>query len=60
MEFMRRDRISAPKSHERLTAHWRPSARRQLAWSGALPITLNVLALNIGARILAAERIADE
>jgi phosphate transport system permease protein len=32
-------------------AYW-----KQLAWSGALLITLTVLALNIGARILAAER----
>jgi phosphate transport system permease protein len=29
---------------------------KQLAWSGALLITLTVLALNIGARILGAER----
>ena len=29
---------------------------KQLAWSGALIITLTVLALNIGARILGAER----
>ena len=34
-------------------AYW-----KQLAWSGALLITLTVLALNIGARILAAERTA--
>ena len=32
-------------------AYW-----KQLAWSGALLITLTVLALNIGARILGAER----
>ena len=32
-------------------AYW-----KQLAWSGALIITLTVLALNIGARILGAER----
>jgi phosphate transport system permease protein len=31
---------------------------KQLAWSGALIITLTVLALNIGARILGAERTA--
>src|SRR4030088_3281166 len=31
---------------------------KQLAWSGALLITLTVLALNIGARILGAERTA--
>ena len=31
---------------------------KQLAWSGALLITLTVLALNITARILAAERTA--
>src|SRR5882757_7448399 len=31
---------------------------KQLAWSGALLITLTVLALNIGARILSAERTA--
>ena len=29
---------------------------KQLAWSGALLITLTVLALNIGARVLGAER----
>jgi phosphate transport system permease protein len=34
-------------------AYW-----KQLAWSGALLITLTVLALNIGARILGAERSA--
>jgi phosphate transport system permease protein len=34
-------------------AYW-----KQLAWSGALIITLTVLALNIGARILGAERTA--
>ena len=34
-------------------AYW-----KQLAWSGALLITLTVLALNIGARILGAERTA--
>jgi phosphate transport system permease protein len=34
-------------------AYW-----KQLAWSGALLITLTVLALNIGARILSAERTA--
>ena len=34
-------------------AYW-----KQLAWSGALIITLAVLALNIGARILGAERTA--
>jgi phosphate transport system permease protein len=34
-------------------AYW-----KQLAWSGALLITLTVLALNIGARVLAAERSA--
>ena len=32
--------------------------RHELAWSGALIITLTVLALNIGARILGAERTA--
>ena len=31
---------------------------KQLAWSGALIITLTVLALNIGARVLGAERTA--
>ena len=34
-------------------AYW-----KQLAWSGALLITITVLALNIGARILGAERTA--
>ena len=34
-------------------AYW-----KDLAWSGALLITLTVLALNIGARILGAERTA--
>ena len=34
-------------------AYW-----KQLAWSGALLITLTVLALNIGARVLGAERTA--
>jgi phosphate transport system permease protein len=34
-------------------AYW-----KQLAWSGALLITLTVLALNITARILAAEKAA--
>jgi phosphate transport system permease protein len=34
-------------------AYW-----KQLAWSGALLITLTVLALNIGARIIGAERTA--
>ena len=34
-------------------AYW-----KQLAWSGALLITLTVLALNIGARIIGAERSA--
>ena len=33
-------------------------SKRVLAWSGALLITLTVLALNIGARILGAERTA--
>ena len=31
---------------------------KELAWSGALLITLTVLALNIGARVLGAERSA--
>ena len=34
-------------------AYW-----KELAWSGALLITFTVLALNIGARILGAERAA--
>ena len=34
-------------------AYW-----KELAWSGALLITLTVLALNVGARLLAAERTA--